>query len=38
MADLSNPKVQKILHSKNMAHLATVGPDGNPQTSPMWFL
>jgi PPOX class probable F420-dependent enzyme len=37
MADLSNPTVQKILQSKNMAHLATIGPDGNPQSSPMWF-
>ena len=38
MADLSNPKVQKILHSKAFAHLATIGPDGAPQSSPMWFL
>ena len=38
MADLNNPKVQKILHSKQFAHLATIGPDGSPQSSPMWFL
>lgn len=38
MADLNNPKVQKILQSKAFAHLATIGPDGNPQSSPMWFL
>ena len=38
MADLNNPKVQKILQSKQFAHLATVGPDGSPQSSPMWFL
>jgi PPOX class probable F420-dependent enzyme len=38
MADLSNPKVQKILQSKAFAHLATVAPDGEPQSSPMWFL
>ena len=38
MADLNNPKVQKILHSKEFAHLATIGPDGAPQSSPMWFL
>src|SRR2546427_8323079 len=38
MADLNNPKVQKILHSKQFAHLATIGPDGAPQSSPMWFL
>jgi len=38
MADLSNPKVQKILQSKAFAHLATVGPNGEPQSSPMWFL
>jgi len=28
MTDLNNPKVQKILHSKAFAHLATIGPDG----------
>jgi PPOX class probable F420-dependent enzyme len=38
MADLKNPKVQKILLSKAFAHLATIGPDGAPQSSPMWFL
>jgi PPOX class probable F420-dependent enzyme len=38
MADLNNPKVQKILQSKSFAHLATVAPDGEPQASPMWFL
>lgn len=38
MADLDNPKVQKILHSKAMAHLATIGAHGEPQSSPMWFL
>jgi PPOX class probable F420-dependent enzyme len=38
MADLNNPKVQKILHSKAFAHLATIGPNGEPQSSPMWFL
>jgi len=38
MADLNNPKVQKILQSKGFAHLATTGPNGEPQSSPMWFL
>ena len=38
MADLNNPKVQKILHSKQFAHLATSGPNGAPESSPMWFL
>lgn len=38
MADLNNPKVQKILHSKSLAHLATLGANGEPQSSPMWFL
>ena len=38
MADLNTPKVQKILHSKEFAHLAALGPDGAPQSSPMWFL
>src|SRR5439155_16292380 len=38
MADVNNPKVQKILQSKAFAHLATVGSNGEPQSSPMWFL
>ncbi|QBD79996.1 PPOX class F420-dependent oxidoreductase [Ktedonosporobacter rubrisoli] len=38
MADLQNPKVQKILHSKAFAHLATVDSTGAPESSPMWFL
>jgi PPOX class probable F420-dependent enzyme len=38
MTDLSNPKVQKILRSKAFAHLATLGSNGEPQSSPMWFL
>ena len=38
MADLNNPKVQKILHSREFAHLATIGLDGTPESSPMWFL
>jgi PPOX class probable F420-dependent enzyme len=38
MAGLQNPKVQKILRSKAFAHLATIGPDGAPQSSPTWFL
>src|SRR5258708_795154 len=38
MADLNSPKVQKILNSKTFAHLATVGPNGEPQSSVMWFL
>jgi PPOX class probable F420-dependent enzyme len=38
MADLNNPKVQKILQSKSFAHLATTGPHGEPQSSPMWFV
>src|SRR5437899_11404301 len=38
MADLNNPKVQKLLHLKTFAHLATLGAKGEPQSSPMWFL
>ena len=38
MADLHNPKVQKILQSKQFAHIATIRPDGSPQSSPMWFV
>jgi len=38
MTDLNNLKVQKILQSKALAHLATIGSNGEPQSSPMWFL
>ena len=38
MADLNSPKVQKILHSKAFAHLATLGSRGEPHSSVMWFL
>src|SRR5215472_14402330 len=38
MAELNNPKVLKILQSKQFARLAAIGPDGAPQSSPMWFL
>src|SRR5690348_8454553 len=38
MANLNNPKIQKILQSKAFAHLATIGANGEPQSSPMWFL
>ncbi|MFL5654795.1 MAG: pyridoxamine 5'-phosphate oxidase family protein [Ktedonobacteraceae bacterium] len=36
--NLNNPKVQKILQSKEFAHLATIRRDGSPQSSPMWFV
>jgi PPOX class probable F420-dependent enzyme len=38
MIDVQNPNVQKIHLSKTFAHLATLGPHGEPQSSPMWFL
>ncbi|HEY3993212.1 MAG TPA: PPOX class F420-dependent oxidoreductase [Ktedonobacteraceae bacterium] len=38
MTDLNNSAVQKILQSKAFAHLATIGSNGEPQSSPMWFL
>lgn len=38
MTDLSNAVVQKILQSKAFAYLATIGSNGEPQSSPMWFL
>lgn len=39
MADLTHPTVQKILHSKAFAHLATISStNGEPQSLPMWFL
>lgn len=27
-----------ILDSTTLAHLATIGPEGSPQTNPIWFL
>lgn len=38
MANLEQPSVQKILQSTSLAHLATIGPRGEPQCSPMWFM
>jgi PPOX class probable F420-dependent enzyme len=38
MIDVNHPKVQKILQSKTLAYLATIGSHGEPQSSPMWFL
>ncbi|MBA2680627.1 MAG: PPOX class F420-dependent oxidoreductase [Ktedonobacteraceae bacterium] len=38
MTDLNDPTIQKILQSKTFAHLATIGSNGEPQSSPMWFL
>lgn len=26
-----------LLESKTLAHVATIGPDGNPQNNPVWF-
>jgi PPOX class probable F420-dependent enzyme len=26
-----------LLHSKALAHVATIGPDGEPQNNPVWF-
>lgn len=28
---------QDILKSKALAHIATIGPKGEPQSSPVWF-
>lgn len=28
---------EKILHSDALAHVATIGPKGEPQTTPVWF-
>lgn len=38
MTDVNAPAVQKILQSQAFAHLATIGPNGEAQSSPMWFL
>jgi len=31
------PRFDDLLASKALAHIATVGPKGEPQTSPVWF-
>jgi PPOX class probable F420-dependent enzyme len=28
---------EDLLHSKALAHVATLGPDGEPQVNPVWF-
>lgn len=28
---------EDLLHSKALAHVATIGPDGEPQNNPVWF-
>jgi PPOX class probable F420-dependent enzyme len=30
-------KYEDLLHSKALAHVATIGPDGAPQNNPVWF-
>ena len=30
-------KEMNILNSKGMAHVATIGPNGEPQSTPVWF-
>lgn len=35
-ADLT-PEVRALLRGRNMAHLATLMPDGAPQVSPVWI-
>lgn len=37
MAVTLNEKVRALVDGKNYAVLATVNPDGAPQTSPMWI-
>ncbi|MFD9220099.1 PPOX class F420-dependent oxidoreductase [Streptomyces sp. NPDC060064] len=36
MAELS-PEVRKLLTGRNMAHVATLMPDGAPHVSPVWI-
>jgi hypothetical protein len=31
------PQYTDILHSKALAHVATIGPKGEPQSTPVWF-
>jgi PPOX class probable F420-dependent enzyme len=37
MSDVIPEQYADLLASKALAHVATVGPDGAPQSSPVWF-
>ena len=31
------PEEMDLLKSKSLAHVATIGPNGEPQSTPVWF-
>lgn len=35
--DIIPPDLTDLLHSTALAHVATIGPGGEPQTNPVWF-
>jgi len=37
MATAISEKFNDLLESNALAHIATIGPKGEPQTSPVWF-
>ncbi len=37
MASVIPEKFNDLLESKALAHIATIGPKGEPQSSPVWF-
>jgi PPOX class probable F420-dependent enzyme len=37
MSSSIDPKYVDLLESTALAHVATVGPDGEPQVNPVWF-
>jgi PPOX class probable F420-dependent enzyme len=36
-APLSDPRIQAFLDTREVVVLATLGPDGAPEATPMWF-
>jgi len=37
MSTVIPPQHEDILRKKSFGHVATIGPDGNPQSSPVWI-
>jgi PPOX class probable F420-dependent enzyme len=36
VTDLLSPAAREIIAKKVLAHIATIGPDGEPQVTPVW--